>query len=94
MPDWGAEGLLEGVEDERDRDARRALLDELYDGGVPLEELRRAVAEDRLVLVPVERVLGGGAPKYTLERVRRAGRRDARARLANLRASGVPVARG
>jgi adenylate cyclase len=91
MPDWEAEGLLDGVEDERDRDARRALLDELHDGGVPLEELRRAVAEDRLVLVPVERVLGGGAPKYTLgEFAERAGATRELA-VANLRAAGVPV---
>ena len=91
MPDWGAEGLLEGVEDDRDRDARRALLDELYDGGVPLEELRRAVAEDRLVLVPVERVLGGGAPKYTLEEFAERAGATRELAVANLRAAGVPV---
>jgi adenylate cyclase len=59
--DWEAEGLLEGLEDERARAGRRALLDELYADGVPLEELRRAVAEDRLVLLPVERVLASEA---------------------------------
>ena len=43
--------------------ARRGceLLRELAEEGVPLEELRRAVAEDRLALLPVERVLGGRA---------------------------------
>ncbi len=54
--DWEAEGLLESVEG-RAREARRALLDELHAGGVELEELRQAVAEDRLALLPVERLI-------------------------------------
>jgi adenylate cyclase len=54
--DWEAEGLLEGVEG-RARDARRTLLDELHAGGVPVDELRHAVAEDRLALLPVERLI-------------------------------------
>jgi adenylate cyclase len=91
MPDWDAEGLLDGLEDERDRAARRELLDQLHADGFPLDELRRAAHEDRLVLLPVERALGGGPPKYTLdELVERAGATRERA-LANLRASGVPV---
>ena len=53
--DFEAEGLLEGVEGEA-RKSRRALLEELHSDGVPLEELKAAVAEDRLVLLPVERV--------------------------------------
>src|SRR4051795_10417772 len=55
--DWEAEGLLDGLEGEPARAARRALLDELHEEGVPLDDLRRAVAEDRLALLPVERVL-------------------------------------
>lgn len=55
--DWEAAGLLEGLDDERARAGRRELLDELHADGVPLDELRRAVAEDRLVLLPVERML-------------------------------------
>jgi adenylate cyclase len=55
--DWEARGLLDGLEDERAREGRRALLDELHSRGVPAEELERAVAEDRLMLLPVERVL-------------------------------------
>jgi adenylate cyclase len=66
--DFEAEGLLEGLESEA-REARRALLQELTDDGVPLEELRQAVAEDRLALLPVERVLGGEGERYTLEEV-------------------------
>jgi adenylate cyclase len=59
--DWKAEGLLEGIDDERAREARRALLDELHADGVPLDELRRACAEDRLALLPVERLLSSEA---------------------------------
>jgi adenylate cyclase len=56
--DFAAEGLLEGVQDERSRADREALLQRLLDDGVGLEELKAAVAEDRLALMPVERTLG------------------------------------
>jgi adenylate cyclase len=62
--DWEAEGLLEGLEG-KERDARRQLLDELAEGGCTLEELRTAVAEDRLALLPVERILRGGEERLT-----------------------------
>lgn len=61
--DFAAEGLLDGLEDERARAERVALLEELVADGVPLEELRHAVAEDRLVLLRVERTLG--TARYT-----------------------------
>ena len=54
--DWEAEGLLDGLEGEA-RDARAHLLDRLHEDGVEIAELKRAVAEDRLVLLPVERAL-------------------------------------
>jgi adenylate cyclase len=63
--DWEAEGMLEGLDAEA-RAAREKLLDELIDDGVPLEELRTAVSEDRLALVPVERLLSGGDERLTL----------------------------
>jgi adenylate cyclase len=62
--DFEAEGLLEGVEGEA-RAARLALLEELAADGVSLEELRAAVEAGRLTLLPVERALAGGAPRYT-----------------------------
>jgi adenylate cyclase len=62
--DFEAEGLLEGVSGEA-REARMALLRDLAEAGVPLEELRRAVAEGRLVLLPVERVFSGGGELYS-----------------------------
>jgi adenylate cyclase len=61
---WDAEGLLEGLEDDAARDARRRLLDELHAGGMELEELRRTVAEDKLVLAPVAGALSS-EPRYT-----------------------------
>jgi adenylate cyclase len=58
--DWEAEGLLDGLDDEDARAARRELLDHLHDEkGCAVEELRTAVEEDRLVLLPVERLLAG-----------------------------------
>ena len=58
--DWDGEGLLEGLEDEQARAARGKLLDHLRDEqGCSVEELRQAVEEDRLVLLPVEHFLSG-----------------------------------
>jgi adenylate cyclase len=73
--------LLEGL-DGAERESRRRLIDELRDDGVSPEELQAAVAEDRLALLPVERVLGGvytaaeleertGLPAHVLLRLRR-----------------------
>lgn len=67
--DFEAEGLLDGLDDEQAREARLELLRELADDGVPLEELKRAAAEDRLALVPVERVLTPEGPRYTATEV-------------------------
>ena len=58
--DWEAEGLLDGLDDEGAREARVELLEYLHDEGCSVDELRTAVAEDRLVLLPVERLLAGG----------------------------------
>jgi adenylate cyclase len=63
--DFAAEGLLDGLEAEQ-RAARERLLQSLVDQGIGLEELKAAVAEDRLVLLPVEQVL---AARYTAEDV-------------------------
>lgn len=52
------EGLLDGLEGE-EREARLDLLKQLSDAGFSDEELRTAVEEERLALLPVERALGG-----------------------------------
>jgi adenylate cyclase len=69
--DFAAEGLLEGIEDAGARADRVTLLERLVADGIPLEELRRAAAEDRLVLLSVERMLGTEqhTPREVAERV-------------------------
>jgi adenylate cyclase len=66
--DFEAEGLLKGTRG-RAREARRELLQQLADDGVSFDELRQAVEEDRLALLPVERVLKGDGPRYTAREV-------------------------
>jgi adenylate cyclase len=79
--DFAAAGLLDGLKGD-ERAAREQLLKSLVADGFSLEELQAAVAEDRLALLPVERVLGGqytaievaertGLPVELLVRMRR-----------------------
>ena len=63
--DFELDALLDGLEG-HEREARRQLLERLASEGFSREELEAAVAEDRLALLPVERVLGG---KYTAAEV-------------------------
>jgi adenylate cyclase len=62
--DFEAEGLFGDLEGHA-REARRELLERLSGEGVPIEELREAVATGRLTLLPVERALAGGSPRYS-----------------------------
>ena len=82
--------LLQGLDGEA-RAARERLLEKLRADGVPEEELRRAVAEDRLVLLPVERKLRG-EPQYTIEDVAERAGIDPKTLQAVLRSGGLPVA--
>ncbi len=66
--DFEREGLLKGTRGKA-REARRELLEELAADGVSLDELRRAVEDDRLALLPVERVLEGEGDRYTAAEV-------------------------
>jgi adenylate cyclase len=63
--DFAAAGLLDGL-DGNERDARLELLERLHADGVGIDELRAAVEEDRLALLPLERVLGA---RYTAAEV-------------------------
>jgi adenylate cyclase len=63
--DFEAEGLLDGLLDEPARQARLDLLRALEQDGASLDEMRRATAEGRLALLPVERVLAAEEPRYT-----------------------------
>jgi adenylate cyclase len=66
--DFEREGLLKGTRGKA-REARLELLRELAEGGTSLDDLRRAVEEDRLALLPVERVLEGEGRRYTAAEV-------------------------
>jgi adenylate cyclase len=79
--DFEAQGLLAGLEGEA-RAKRLRLLERLADDGFTEAELVKAVKENRLALLPVERVLGGtytggeieertGLPAGTMVRIRR-----------------------
>ncbi len=81
--DFAAAGLLDGLQGEA-RDGRLRLLEALRDDGFTLDELQRAVSEDRLALLPLERVLGArytateveehsGLPAGLMLRIRRLG---------------------
>jgi adenylate cyclase len=61
--DFEAEGLLDGLEGD-ERESRLTLLRRLADDGCTLQELRSAVADGRLALLPLERMLAG-RPRYT-----------------------------
>ena len=88
--DWEAEGLLEGLEDDAAIAARRELLDELHADGCSVQELREAVAEDRLVLLPVERLLAG-APRYSARDVAERAGLELDLLIESRQALGLPV---
>lgn len=89
MIDFEKEGLLEGLDGEA-REARLDLLSQLAQDGCTLEELKRAVAEDRLTLLPVERALAGEY-LYTPEDVAERSGIPLEFLKRELRALGVPV---
>ena len=61
--EFEAAGLLEGLDDGA-REARLRLLQDLAAEGVSIEEMKVALAEGRLALLPVERILAG-EPRLT-----------------------------
>jgi adenylate cyclase len=89
-PDFEAEGLLDGLDEEKERAARLELLESLHADGVSVEELRQAVEEERLVLLPVERVLSG-EPRYTASDLAREAGVDSELLARQRRAMGLPV---
>jgi adenylate cyclase len=63
--DFAAAGLLDGLEG-AERGEREQLLARLVDDGFSLDDLRKAVQENRLALLPVDEVLGGA---YSAEEI-------------------------
>ena len=84
--DFDRLGLLDDLEgDERER--RRQLLERLADDGFSEQQLTSAVKEDRLALLPVERVLGGA---YTAEDVEEKSGVPAETMIKTRRMLGLP----
>jgi adenylate cyclase len=88
--DWDAEGLTDGLEDEPARAARRRLLDELHEQGMSVDELRRVVAEDKLVLASVSRALSSES-RYTAREIAEKAGVELAFLAASRRALGLPV---
>ncbi len=88
--DFEAEGLLGDLKGKA-REARLALLEELADQGVSLEELRRAVEENRIVLLPVERVFEEGQEQYTAAEIADGTGLDPEFLVRLLQALGAPI---
>jgi adenylate cyclase len=88
--DWEAEGLLEDCVDDAARKARRELLDRLHGEGIPVEDLRRAVEERRLALLPVERLLSSEA-RYSAREIAEKSGLDLEFFQAQQRALGLAV---
>jgi adenylate cyclase len=88
--DFEAEGLLEGLEDPRARAGRLDLLRELAEAGCTLEQLRAAVAEDRLSSLPLELVFTRGL-RYSLADVVRETGLDEGVIRRNYLALGLPL---
>jgi adenylate cyclase len=92
MVDFAAEGLLDGLQGDA-RDARERLLRHLHDDGVPLDELRAAVADNTLLMLPVERRVGA-EPRWTFDEIAAESGVDPEF-LADLRrTAGLPVEGG
>ena len=87
--DYGAEGLLDGLEGKA-REARLGLLEQLSGEGLTLEELRDAVAAGHLTLLPVERAIAGGGPRYTGREIAELAGVDVDLLLAYRAALGIP----
>jgi adenylate cyclase len=88
--DFEAEGLLEGLDGEA-REARRRLLEELEASGTPLDELRQAVAERRLALLPLEQALERPGPRYTFAELAERSGLEPDFLTALIRALGLPL---
>jgi adenylate cyclase len=87
--DWESEGLLKDTEGKA-REGRRQLLDELHESGLSLEELRDAVNEGRLVLLPLEQALMGEGPRLKQEEVAEKSGVEVETLRKNWRALGMP----
>lgn len=89
-PNWEAEGLLDGLEGKH-REARLMVLRDLHEDGVPLDELRQAVTEGRLMFLPVERALREEA-RYSAKEIAEKSGLDLELVTAQWQALGLAIA--
>ena len=89
MVDFAAEGLLDGLEGPA-RAARERLLQALVDDGATLDEVRAAVADGTLFMLPSERSIGGRS-RYTLDEVARLSGLDREFLVDLRRSAGLPA---
>jgi adenylate cyclase len=87
--DFAQAGLLDGLEG-ADREQRVKLLARLADDGFSLDDLRKAVQENRLALLPVDEVLGG---TYSAEEIEERSDLPAGMMLRIRRLQGLPEPR-
>jgi adenylate cyclase len=85
--DFGAEGLLDGLEG-RDREERVELLERLVDQGYALDDLKRV---PNVALLPAESAVGG-PPRYTAKEIEAETGMPAELGVRLRQASGLPVA--
>jgi adenylate cyclase len=89
VPDWEAEGLLEGLSEE-ERHERRELLDYLHDEvGIPIERLRDQDPA-LLIAMPAERHVGG-EPRFTARECAQEAGIDLDLSIRLRRAMGLPA---
>ena len=91
--DFEAEGLLEGLEGD-EREARSRLLTELEEDGATLDEMREAIEEARLPLLPLERELAPPGPRFTFAQMAEEAELDKRFLADLVRALGLPMPEG
>lgn len=89
MVDFAAEGLLDGLEGP-DRAARERLLQALIDDGATLDELRAAVVDGTLFMLPSERAVGG-RNRYSLDEIVAESGLDRDFLLELRRSAGLPI---
>ena len=89
LPDFAAEGLLDGLEGEA-RSERLALLEQLAGEGVPMSELRRTTATGTVIFLPADRVIVG-PERYTVAEVAERSGVEVEFLIAARRAMGLPV---
>jgi adenylate cyclase len=89
LPDFAAEGLLDGLEGEA-RTERLALLEQLAGEGVPMAELRRTTASGTVIFMPADRVIVG-PERYTVAEIAERSGVEIEFLIAARRAMGLPI---